>query len=159
MPFEEEQGKVVEEFFPERSFRKREKGFFVYIPENIKRLYDETIAAHDSKLLLLTTAGLRALIEAIVIDKFPESEYDTSLYSKVNVLRKHFSNEVVDVLHEFREMGNKALHKQIQPEELDLHRAIYVIEDLMTFFYKIEQSASFYKDLKEEKKPNNDGQT
>lgn len=137
--------------FPTREYKLRERKFFFTLPEHIRRAYHQTNEAFDHELYVLAAVGLRALLEAIVADKIPESEYSASIQSKVDALRKHFAREVIDTLHDFRFMGNKAVHSLFEPARLDIHRALNVIEGIMTFFYDVEDSASSFKKLKETK--------
>ena len=95
--------------------------------------------------------GLRSLLEAIIDDKISESKPTDTIKNKINLLQKHFSEHVVETLHTFRFMGNEATHKLKEPNELDIHRALNVIEDIMTFFYEIDYNANSFNELKKDK--------
>jgi hypothetical protein len=151
-PFEfEENGEVTEHIFPTREYKKREQKFFFSLPRTISKAYRQTNEAFDHELYLLAAIGLRTLVEAIVDDRLPETEYSSSIQSKIEALRKYFSDDVIGTLHDFRFMGNKAVHSLEEPERLDIHRALNVIENIMAFFYGVEESARSYKKLKEPK--------
>lgn len=150
--FQDKRDKAEEDIYPERSFNKREHKYFLQLPKEVQSLYYETLAANDRKLTLLSTVGLRALIEAIVSDKLNEQEYGPNLESKINALAKYFKQSTVDTLHEFRIMGNKAIHAQIAPDKLDLHRALNVVEGILEFFYGIDEDVDTFQQLKESKK-------
>ena len=63
----------------------------------------------------LSTIGLRTLIEAIVVDKIARNKYKNNLESKITALSQYFSDSVIQVLHDFRLMGNKAAHELDTP--------------------------------------------
>ena len=151
-PFEfEKKVNIIEHIYPTREYEKRKHKFFFQLPEKIRIIYQQTVKSYDNKLYLLSVIGLRALIEAIVTDRLYQSEYETSIHSKIEALRKFFSDEIIDTLHDFRFMGNKAVHELEEPDdELDIHRALNVLEDIMTFFYGVEESAWLYKFCKTE---------
>jgi hypothetical protein len=107
------------------------------------------LAAYDRGLILLSTVGLRALIEAIVADKLAEKEYGHNLESKIAALSRYFKESTINALQEFRVMGNKAIHAQIAPDRLDVHRALNVAESIMEFFYGIDENVDTYQQLKE----------
>jgi len=117
----------------------------------LSKLYNQTINAYDEKLYLVAAIGLRALLEAIIILKVDKKNYKSSLESKIESLRKYFSDETIDTLHDFRFMGNQAAHNFQEPDRLEIHRALNVIENIMTYFWKIEDSVSAYKSFKEKK--------
>ena len=93
--FQDENDEPKEFVFPERGFKFRDKKFFWNLPKNIERLYRETIKAHDSELIVLSTVGLRAIIEAVVADKIPKGEYKNNLESKIESLSPFFSEAVI----------------------------------------------------------------
>jgi hypothetical protein len=151
-PFEfEKNGEIVEHVFPTREYKRREQRRFFSLPRAIYKAYRQTNEAFDHELYLLAAIGLRTLVEAIVADRLPKNEYSSSVQSKIEALRKYFSDNIIDTLHDFRFMGNKAVHSLEEPERLDIHRALNVIENVMAFLYGVEESARSYKQLKEPK--------
>ncbi|MEW6714467.1 MAG: DUF4145 domain-containing protein [Nitrospirota bacterium] len=150
--FQDKKDKPVEDIFPERGFKKREQKYFFQLPKEVHNLYQETVVAHDRELSLLSTVGLRALIEAIVADKLSEDEYGPNLETKINALSKYFQKATINTLHEFRIMGNKAIHSQVAPDCLDIHRALFVVESIMEFFYGIDEYVDNFQKYKEVEK-------
>ncbi len=150
--FQDKNDKPEEEIYPERGFKQREQRYFLHLPTEVRNLYNETLSAHDRNLILLSTVGLRALIEAIVANKLSKKDYGETLESKINALAKYFNESTINTLHEFRTMGNKAIHAQLAPDPLDIHRALYVVEGIMEFFYGIDEHVYTYKTFKNKKK-------
>ena len=145
--FQDENDRPEDRLFSDRNFTKRKRKFFP-MPVNVARLYQETVTAHDAKLVLLSATGLRSLLEAVVVDKVDKSKYGRTLESKINALNALFEPGVLAVLHQFREMGNKAVHSRAESDYLDLHRALYVAESIMKYFYGLSDSADLFQRLK-----------
>jgi hypothetical protein len=141
-----------EEMYPERGYNKRQRRYFFQLPREIRALYDETVAAHDRDLNLLSIVGLRALIEAIVADKLDNSQYGNNLESKIDALAHLFEPETIEALHEFRKMGNKAIHSRVASDRLDVHRALYVVEGIMEYFYGIAEHVDTFQRLRKKKR-------
>lgn len=110
-----------------------------------------TITAYDNKLFLLTTVGMRALIESIVEYNIETSNPSQSLKVKIDSLSKYFGEEVTTTLQEFRVMGNKAIHAQISPKKLEIHHALSTVESILEFFYGVKESADRFKRSREKK--------
>jgi len=144
--FQNKDDKPEEFVYPDRGFNFRERKHFWKLPKNLSQLYNETIKAYDSDLIVLSTVGVRALIEAIVADKIPKDKYKNNLESKIESLRLYLSPAVIDTLHEFRRMGNKAAHEIDAPESINIHHALYVVEDILGFFYGIDDHAKLFRD-------------
>jgi hypothetical protein len=123
------------------------------MPPHISTLYHETVAAHDTKLVLLSAVGLRALLEAIIVNKVESSKYGYSLESKINSLEGIVEQKVIQTLHDFRTVGNEAVHAQVAPDHLDIHRALYVVESLMEYYYGLAESAESYQWFKTKSEP------
>ncbi len=149
--FQDPKDKAEEALFPDRNFNQRRRKFLP-MPTNVARLYQETVTAHDAKLVLLAAAGLRSLVEAIVVDKIESTKYGRNLESKIASLAGVFEPGVIAVLQEFRDMGNRAVHAQVESDYLDLHRALYVVEGIMEYFYGITDSADTFQRWKSKPK-------
>lgn len=156
-PFEFQNKKDKPEVFvyPESGFKFRERKYFWNLPKNISQLYHETVKAHDSELVVLSTVGVRALIEAVVADKIPKEKYKKNLESKINSLKSHFPESVIETLHEFRRMGNMAAHELEAPESINIHHALYVIEGILEYFYGIEDHARMFTERRKGSKEKN----
>lgn len=143
-------------FFPERESDKRERKYFFKSPRLITKLYEEVLLTFNKEAYILCTAGLRVLLEAICTDKGVVSTDDgrcpLTLEKKIDLLGKIVPKHIVDTLHDFRFIGNKAIHKLAYPDAGDLYRALNVIEDLMGFFYELDFHAEIYRETKSPKK-------
>lgn len=105
------------------------------------------MVAHNNELTVLSAIGVRSLVEAIVADKIDASNYRNNLESKIDALRPFFQETVINVLHEFRTMGNKAAHEIEAPEKLNVHHALYVVEGVLEYFYGIEKHADLFRNV------------
>ncbi len=143
----ETDGKVIEQLYPERRL-KRDRKYFTSLPETIKIAYYETVDAYDFQLYILTAVGIRSILEAVIEDKISSSGRGLSLKSRIDQLEHFFGQQVLDTLHDFRFLGNKAVHSLEAPTGLELHRALVVIEYIMAFFYGLEDSSRAYRELK-----------
>ena len=149
-PFDcETNGKTVEYLYPERRL-KRERKYFRSLPDSIKQIYHETVTAEDYGLYILTAVGIRAILEAIIADKKDKISLSkgSSLGSRIDQLEHLLGEQVLSTLHDFRFLGNKAVHSLKAPTSLELHRALVVIEYIMSFFYGLEESSNAFKELK-----------
>lgn len=115
---------------------------FRKLPKKLAGLYQESIAAYNNNLLILCSAGLRALIEGICVDKNISGR---NLESKIDAMISILPKNIVENLHSFRFIGNEALHELNPPDKKNLHLAIEVSEDLMNFLYELDYKASQLK--------------
>lgn len=144
--FQDKNDKPEEFIYPDRRSNLREKKYFWNLPRNISNLYNETVMAHDSDMVVLSTIGVRGLIEAIVADKIDKTHYNNNLESKINSLKSYFSDSVIETLHEFRRMGNMAAHELMAPDSINIHHALYVVESILEFFYGIDDHSKMFND-------------
>ncbi|SDJ48910.1 protein of unknown function [Pedobacter sp. ok626] len=100
------------------------------VPENIRRIYRETVNAFKIESLLLTAAGFRAVIEAICnylkIKQANLAERIDLLHSK-----GHLSKSESKRLHSIRFLGNKALHEIETPKPEQLAILLNIINHLL----------------------------
>lgn len=144
--FQDENDQPETRLYPDRGYKFRDRKFYLHLPKHIHGLYQETVNAHNAELIVLSTVGVRSLVEAIVADKIDPSKYSNSLESKIESLRPHFQASVIDTLHEFRKIGNRAAHELQAPEPLNIHHALYVVEGVLEFFYGIESHAKLFQE-------------
>jgi len=112
---------------------------FVKLPEKLHWIYQETIRAYNEELDILCAAGLRALIEGICEDKGIRGR---NLETKIDGLTSFLPSSIVGNLHNFRFMGNIAIHELTPPERYELGLAIEISEDLLNYLYELDYKAS-----------------
>jgi hypothetical protein len=135
---------------------------FPHLTKKPRRIYRETIEAYNNELYTLTAGGLRAIVEAICIDKAiadgPVEEKDkatggTKIVRRNNLQGKIFgmaekgflTQKQAEVLHEHRFMGNEALHDLEMPDPDNLKLAIDIIEHTLVTIYELEHRAAALK--------------
>lgn len=137
------QGKQIYElagFYPERSEHTVASKHFKQLPKKLDQIYRETILAFNSQLDLLCAAGLRALIEGICANKGVVGQ-KSNLQSKIDALATILPQNIVTHLHNFRFIGNEAIHELTPPKRDDLRLAIEISEDLLNFLYELDYKA------------------
>lgn len=126
-------------YYPGRTAQQLPIKIFKEIPSKLLKLYSEAVRAYNNNLYILCSAGLRALIEGICVDKDIKGR---TLEKKIDGLISILPENIVKNLHNFRFMGNNALHELAPPNKKDLSLAIEVSEDLMNFIYELDYKAS-----------------
>ena len=81
---------------------------------------------------------MRSLLEAICADLKIQG---ATLEVKVTGLESFLPKNIVENLHSFRFIGNKAMHELESPSRDDLHLAIEIVEDLPNFLYERDDKA------------------
>jgi len=122
---------------PDKQFHK--------LPPKLRKLYNEVIHAHNDKLHILCSAGLRGLIEGICADK---NISGSDLEKKIDGMTTVLPTDIVENLHGFRFIGNDAVHKLEAPTEFELTLALDVIEDILNFLYALDYKVSLLEQLK-----------
>jgi hypothetical protein len=118
---------------------------FHKLPPKLKTLYDEVIRAHNDKLDLLCSVGLRGLLEGICADK---NISGSDLETKIDRMTTVLPADIVKNLHSFRFIGNDAVHRLEAPNEFELGLALDVIEDILNFLYALDYKVSLLEKLK-----------
>ncbi len=128
-------------------------------PRVARRIYAETVSAYNAGFVTLATAGLRATVEAICLDKKVKSgqvqytkpdgstatKRSSNLDGKIAGLaeKAHLTKAHADVLNEHRFMGNAAVHQLSAPTDSDIEVALDIIEHTLDNLYEL----SHKKDL------------
>ncbi|HEY5960014.1 MAG TPA: DUF4145 domain-containing protein [Polyangiaceae bacterium] len=127
---------------------------FPYVPEKPKRIYREAMEAFNAELYTLAGGGLRAIVEAICLDKAvvdgpveekdaagaPRTRRKNTLQGKIAGMAEKglLTIPQANVLHAHRFMGNEALHELEMPDIDDLKIAIGIIEHTLETLYELE---------------------
>lgn len=141
------------EYWPPRNLQDREAKRFHKLPEQLTSIYEETVQALNSSMLVLCTIGLRTLLEGVCNNKKLKGH---NLAEKIDSLKKFFpSGNIVKYLHGFRFSGNMAAHQMKPLTRTEAAHALEVMEDLLGFLYDLDYKASRLKHAKRraKKKP------
>ncbi len=126
-------------YHPKRMSASRPSKHFVNLPPKLETLYSEVVKSDNEGLHLLCAAGLRSLLEGVCADKGIRGD---NLEKKIEGMKGSLPESIVTNLHEFRFMGNKAVHELEAPKSYELGLALDVIEDILNFFYALDYKAS-----------------
>lgn len=110
---------------------------FQQLPENLEAIYRQAKQAYNYQLNMLSAIGLRSLMEGICVDKKAKGR---NLEKKIDNLKEktNLPDNIIQSLHSFRFMGNKAAHELKTPHKEELSLAIEVIENLLNFLYELD---------------------
>ena len=138
-------------YFTERSQYDLTPKPYTKLKPKLASLYAEAITCYNRKALILSAAGLRALLEGICQDKRIRGK---NLKVRIEGLKALLPNKnIIRNLHHFRFMGNKAVHELAAPKRTELALAISIIEDLLNFLYELDYKASQLREMRRNKKP------
>lgn len=127
------------DYFPKREENDVKGKSFRKLPDKLNKIYRETIQAFNNNLNVLCAVGLRALIEGICEDKGMKGN---NLEVKIDGLKSILPTNIVTNIHNFRFIGNTAIHELTPPEKHALRLAIEIVEDLLNFLYELDYKAS-----------------
>lgn len=133
----------VEQFEPnvsESLYPPRAEGFkglgdsLEILPEEIGRIYKETLDALKSGLPVLAGIGLRAILETVCKNR---SATGRSLFEKIDslVALRILTPDQAKVLHQVRTLGNDAAHEVAPHSIKQLAIAFFVVEHLLQDVY------------------------
>jgi len=105
-----------------------------YLPTNVSRIYDETLAALANQSPVLSGIGLRALLETICKEK---SAVGNDLLKKIDslVTTSVLTPASAAILHKIRALGNAAAHEVKPHSDKQLGLAMDIIEHLLKEAY------------------------
>jgi hypothetical protein len=114
------------------------------IPETVWKMYRETIEALNASIRTLAGGGLRAVVEAICLDKKITSG---NLQNKIEELAKQglLTKTQAELLHEERYLGNTALHELATPSAQDIEDGLGIVEGLINTIYILPSKAARLK--------------
>lgn len=101
-----------------------------HLPDSIKIIYKETIAAFKTDSYILTAGGLRAIIEAICNHLKIKKD---NLEKRIDALHNkgHLTLSESKRLHSIRFLGNDALHEIAKPKKDHLYLLLEIINHLL----------------------------
>jgi hypothetical protein len=115
-----------------------------HIPEKIEHAYKEAVTAYNTNLPVACAIILRALLEAICIEKGITDDIAWNLIKKIEQLKikNILSDNIVDNLHAFKFMGDDAAHSLEKADRADLELAIKIMEDIFNLLYEVNYRLS-----------------
>jgi len=128
------------ELYPNRiAGRKQVKDMYL-LPPKVQAIYKETHGALCARLHILASAGIRALVESVCVEKEAEGR---NLERKIDdlVSKGILTHVSATTLHNTRLLGNRSIH-ELAPasyEELDI--AMDIVENLVKNVYVIPEKA------------------
>ncbi len=119
-----------------------------YLPGAVGRLYRETLRAIDARILTLATAGMRAVVEALCVEKSCGGQ---DLQEKLSKLKKNglLGTPEVTALQLHRDWGNGALHRMQTPSWEELLKAWTLLEHVLDSLYALPQHTQELNQLRE----------
>lgn len=114
------------------------------LPERVCLIYKETYLALCTKLKILACVGVRALIEAVCLEKEAKGK---KLQIRIdNLVTKGILTKInADILHKTRILGNAAAHDTKIASDSELNIAFDIIENLLKTVYIIPKKAEKLK--------------
>ena len=114
------------------------------LPHGVARIYEETHKAISNNQSILTGIGLRAIIEAVCSNKNISSG---NLQNKIEELHNVgvLTKEGAQILHQIRQLGNKAAHEVKANTQDELFAAFEVVEHLLATVYVMPRKAARLK--------------
>ena len=111
------------------------------LPHNVYRIYQEAHGALCAELGILAGLGLRALVEAVCVDR---QVTNGNLQSKIDQLATagHITQAGARILHSLRFMGNAAAHEVKAHTPQQLNAAFDVVEHLLQGVYVLPSQAA-----------------
>jgi hypothetical protein len=118
------------------------------VPENVVKIYRETVSALNSGARTLAGGGLRATVEAICLTQGITAG---NLQSKIDELgnQNFLTKAQADLLHEERYIGNAALHELATPSMSDIEDGLQIVEGLINTIYVLPAKAKRLRERRE----------
>lgn len=133
--------KLFEDYYPnpERNRTSIEDDYI--LPNNLQRIYKETIAALNNNSPVLAAIGIRAIIETVCKDKNTSGK---DLNTRINdlVVQGVLTKDGSAILHKLRSLGNEAAHEVKPHSNVQLGLAFDVIEHLLQGVYILPHHAN-----------------
>ena len=132
--------RVDEELYPNRDVGRPPMSDSHLLPEDLQRIYRETIKALNAEQPVLCGIGVRAIIETITKEKAAPGR-DLSQCIDGLVQLGVLTRDGADILHKLRILGNNAAHEVKAHNGRELTLAIDVVEHVMTAVYLLPEKA------------------
>lgn len=115
-----------------------------YLPKSIANIYKESITAFNASIPILTSIGLRAIIEGVCVNN---NITKGNLESKIDqlVTKNLITKRESKLLHINRYMGNASTHELAEPTIDELETGIDIVEGLLKNAYILPMKAKRMK--------------
>jgi hypothetical protein len=126
--------------YPSRLKGRKELEHLYRLPQAVRHIYEETLAAITNMLPILTGIGIRALVEAMSKER---SAKGSNLEARLDdlVVQGVVTKAGAEILHSLRIMGNTAAHEASPPTLADLNAAFDAIEHALIGVYILPRVA------------------
>lgn len=113
-------------------------------PDDVGKMYLETVMCFNAGSNTLAGGGLRATVEALCLQQQVKGK---NLQERIDALVGHgvLAKVQADLLHEERYIGNEALHEMLTPSDQDLNDGLEIVEGLLRTVYVLPVHASRLK--------------
>ena len=140
----EEHPSNFQKVYPGRIAGRPELDEIYDLPHGVAQIYKQTHEALCNKLLILTGIGLRAIVEAVCLERNAKGH---NLLEKIDdlVAQGIITKDSAEILHSIRLMGNEAAHETKANTEEELFTAFEVVEHLLKTVYIIPRKAQKLK--------------
>lgn len=132
---------ITEKLYPPRIEGRKGLGYvMLYLPAQIRQVYEETVTALSVQAPILAGIGLRALVEAVCQDRKARGR---TLDKKIEnlVALQILTPTGATILHNIRSLGNAAAHEAKPHSERQLAVAMDVVEHLLQDVYILPRLA------------------
>ena len=133
-------------YYPRNLLYHKILGSIYLLPDKIRIVYIETIEALKNNCYILSSVGLRAIIEAICLEQKISGknlEIKTNNLVKNKLITENDGNR----LHSIRFLGNDSVHQMEVPSEEKLRVALDIIEHMIKNLYLINIKANKHLDV------------
>lgn len=127
--------------YPSRTAGRKPIEAASYFPPKVQRMYLETLQALNVEAPVLATVGMRALTEAICLDR---GCVNGTLADKINelVTKGELAQKQADFLNVHRFLGNDAAHEMLPPPADEVIVALDILENLLRTIYELPTMAA-----------------
>ena len=111
-----------------------------YVPELVKKIYEESVTAYRENAFTLAGVGFRATIEAVCSEKKIAGR---SLEDRITKLSKvgAITESQANLLHAVRFLGNDAAHEIRTPTGRELLATAKIVQHLLNALYIVDKEA------------------
>lgn len=129
-----------EQIYPNRIEGRKKLRDMYLLPIEINQIYEEAHTALCSKLNILSSVGIRIIIESICKEKNAEGK---TLEKRIDDLSSKgiLTKQEANTLHSTRILGNKSAHEIFTPKIAELDVAMDIVENLLKTVYIIPKKA------------------